>query len=110
MATTDETIAVRDFIQAMLEEVSTILDTETRDAVSHYIDHDEYEMAFEGLFIEIMKVEVLPSLDYKKCREIAVLLRLDQEYDSYLKEEIVYEINFLSLNESNELITAFPTQ
>lgn len=30
-------------------------------AVMHYIDHDEYEMAFEGLFLEIFNANFWPK-------------------------------------------------
>lgn len=41
-------------IQDLLDQNSSSLDSESVDAVQHYISHDEYEMAFEGLFIDLM--------------------------------------------------------
>jgi len=55
------------------------LDEDTVDAVRHYVIHDEYEMAFEGLFIEIMNLIKVPGIDFQKSREIALLLKLDKE-------------------------------
>lgn len=40
---------VRKQIVTMLERYSQELDGESKKAVQHYIQHDEYEMAFEGL-------------------------------------------------------------
>lgn len=36
-------------------------------------------MAFEGLFIEIMKLNLKPEIDYKKAIQIAKVLGLDKE-------------------------------
>lgn len=52
--------------------------------IEHFIDHNEYEIAFELLFLEIFNKENLPVFDYKKAKNIALLLKLDQEtvYDT----------------------------
>ncbi len=56
------------------------LSTETIDAVTHYVDSDEYEMAAEGLLIDVMELEQLPD-DFKKedCLKLARLCNLDKE-------------------------------
>jgi len=48
-------------IQDLLNQNLEILDDESKEAVQHYLDHDEYEMAFEGLFIDLMSVNKLIS-------------------------------------------------
>jgi hypothetical protein len=56
------------------------LSDETITAVQHYLDHDEYEMAIEGLFIDIMQLPIAPeSLDSKTCIELAKSVELDKE-------------------------------
>lgn len=36
-------------------------------------------MAFEGLFIEIMKLSLKPEIDYKKSIQVGKTLNLDKE-------------------------------
>lgn len=59
--------------------VRSKLDAKSIKFVEHYIKHAEYEMAFEGLFIEIMKIEDVPKIDLIKSRKVAKLLKLDEE-------------------------------
>ncbi len=70
---------VKEFIQLTLKIVESKLDSESIDYVNHYINHDEYEMAFEGLFLEIMKLEEIPEIDFLKSRKIGELLKLNEE-------------------------------
>jgi len=71
----------------VLTQVNNILSTckpylsdETITAVRHYLDHDEYEMAVEGLFIDIMQLTVIPdSLSSKMCIDLAKSVDLDKE-------------------------------
>lgn len=70
---------IREFIQSILKTVQPKLDKETVDSVNHYIDHDEYEMAFEGLFLEIMKLNKAPKIDLLKVKEVGELLKLHEE-------------------------------
>ncbi len=41
-------------ILSLLDIYSDILDADTYNAVMHYLQHGEYEMAFEGLFIDLI--------------------------------------------------------
>ncbi len=79
-------IYIRDFIQSTLRSVQFNLDDDSVDAVTHYLDHDEYEMAFEGLFIEIIGLDIAPLIELKKSMEIGKLLKLN--------EESVFDIEF----------------
>ena len=57
------------------------------DAIMHYFDHDEYEMAYEGLLIDLIKANRRPSnFEFGVWRELAVDLGLDREtvFDSRL--------------------------
>lgn len=69
----------KDFIQFILTTVQSELDKESIESVTHYIDHDEYEMAFEGLFLEIMKLKSVPDIDLVKSREVGKSLKLNEE-------------------------------
>lgn len=83
-------------MQIILKTVHSKLDKEAIDFVQHYIEHDEYEMAFEGLFIEIMKLEEIPKIDLFKSKEIGKSLKMNEEsvfdfdfwnkFDNYVKE------------------------
>lgn len=55
------------------------LDKETVNAVEHYLDHAEFEMAFEGLFLDIIKSGLKPDMDYNYCHKIAAGLNLNKE-------------------------------
>jgi thiazole synthase ThiGH ThiG subunit len=46
--------------------------------IKHFLSHDECEMAFEGLFISIMKAGVGSKVDLAKALEIGRALELDQ--------------------------------
>ena len=69
----------KSFITSLLADVKEQLDEESIEAVEHYVDHDEYEMAFEGLFIELIKLNIKPSIDTKKILEIGKFLNLNQD-------------------------------
>ena len=78
--------SIKNYIISVLETVKTNLDQESIDSVKHYLDHEEYEMAFEGLFIEIMKLNSRPNIDFIEGRKFGKLLKLD--------EESVFDFNF----------------
>ncbi len=50
-------------INELIDKNNEYLDTESKEAILNYIEHDEYEMAFEGLFIELIKLNLLLSSD-----------------------------------------------
>lgn len=72
-------INIERFIEDMLFLVQADLDTTSVTAIRHYLHHAEYEMAFEGLFIEIMTLEEIPQIDLIKTKEVARLLNLHEE-------------------------------
>lgn len=78
-------IYTREFIQSTLALVQFDLDNESIDAINHYLIYDEYEMAFEGLFIEIMSLETIPAVDIERSKEVGQLLKLNEEsvFDSH---------------------------
>ncbi len=74
-------------IQTLLNKFTSLLDSESMDAVQYYIDRDEYEMAFEGLFIELMKAKAFIDKS-----EMELYLKLGQ--DLGLDEDSVFDSNF----------------
>jgi hypothetical protein len=77
----DETEA---FILNVLEKARPNLDKESIDAVIHYVHHNELEMAFEGLFLEIINRNLLFSINIEQADRIGKSLKLNEEsvYDS----------------------------
>lgn len=76
---TQELNEINNFIRKTLSLVKCDLDEESYNAVEHYLNHDEYEMAFEGLFIELIQSKSKPIIDFKNSRKIALALGLDKE-------------------------------
>ena len=74
-------------INELIELCRAKLDSETIDAVQHYIKHDEFEMAFEGLFLDILIMDYWPeglNID-NYCRV---------GYKLCLSTESVFDVNF----------------
>ncbi len=67
------------FIKDTLSLTTEYLDIESIEFIEHYLKYDEYEMAFEALFIEIIKMKHLPTIDFNKSLEIAMHLKLNEE-------------------------------
>jgi hypothetical protein len=76
---------VETFIQSQLDLLRGKLEPRTFEAVNRFLSHAEYEMAFEGMFIDIMKLKEVPAIDFKECFAVAKSLRLDEE--SVLEED-----------------------
>ncbi|TRC99622.1 hypothetical protein FJV76_16945 [Mesorhizobium sp. WSM4303] len=65
------------FIRTTLKQAN--LGTETDRAVAHFLDAREFEMAFEGLFIDLFKSKRPPiALNLNECEAMARLLKLDE--------------------------------
>ena len=78
---------VDQFLRMLLNQFTDDLDDESIDAVLHYLEHDEYEMAFEGLFIELIKVNAVLSVeDANKCLKIGENLGINKDS--------VFDMNF----------------
>lgn len=72
------------------------LDQKTKDSVSHFLSHDEYEMGYEGLFIEMIKSNYVPSRDEAaEYLKIGRDLGLDREsvFDPEFWEKLVSYLN-----------------
>ena len=78
----EETILINaeHLLQKLLDQNFERLDAETMEAVQHYLDHSEYEMAYEGLFIELMKLDNKhKNIDYGIYTDLGKKLKLDVE-------------------------------
>ena len=75
----DELIYIKNFIQTLLTKVQNDLQKDSIDSVTHYLEHDEFEMAFEGLFLELMSINDIPDIDFQKSKEVGEILKLNVE-------------------------------
>ena len=64
-------------IQGLMTTHAASLGESTVQGVSHYLEHDEYEMALEGLCIDLMDNSVV-GVDWQRCIALATLLGLDK--------------------------------
>jgi hypothetical protein len=67
------------FIKEVLSIVTPDLEKDLIFFVDHYLYHAGYEMAFEGLFIAIMKFDTVPLIDWNRSAEMAKKLKLNEE-------------------------------
>lgn len=70
---------IKEYIEELLNESKDDFDNETINFIRHYLKHNELEMAFEALFIEIINLKKYVFLNTKKAKEIALILKLDKE-------------------------------
>lgn len=62
--TINNELHIQNYIYHILD--NRALTDETREAVEHYIIHSEYEMAFEGLFLDLMNQNVKLTQEEKQ--------------------------------------------
>lgn len=77
-----------EFITHTLQQVEALISTEQAGYVRHYLRYDEYEMAFELLFLAIMDHPAPAGVDFAMALNIGTALRLDVEDGS------IYEVDF----------------
>ncbi|WP_312112829.1 hypothetical protein [Brevibacillus reuszeri] len=67
-------------LEAFISMSKSILSSEGRDGVEHYLEHGEYEMSFEGLVIELYTTRMYPPyFDFAKWKELGLAFGLDKE-------------------------------
>ena len=66
-------------ISNLLSASEVKLDKESVNNIKHYLNHSEYEMAFEILFLELMKLNEKPKFNVESYKELAVKLKLNEE-------------------------------
>jgi len=70
---------IKEYIEELLNNSNNDFDKETIDFIRHYIEYDEFEMAFEALLIEMINSKKYWHINKKKAKEIALVLKLDKE-------------------------------
>jgi len=71
---------VRRAILDLVEKSGSCLDESSVEAVKHYLNHDEYEMAFEGLLIDLMERGCgLNDVEWCRYIDIGKKMGLDKE-------------------------------
>lgn len=68
---------VETFLNEKMKSIQ--LDEDARSQIDLYLENREYEMAFEGFFLELMNSKENIELDPQACTAMAVGLRLDRE-------------------------------
>src|SRR5688572_3411762 len=64
----------------LLRENLGNLNAHSQKAIAHYIHHDEYEMAFEGIFIDLMEAGRISSdRNLEEYEQLGKKLNLDKE-------------------------------
>lgn len=77
-------------VHALYQQARPMLDESARAAVEHYLGHDEFEMAFEGLCIELVKSNLLSREDAAPFIQLAMAIGLDTE--ASFDEQIVAKL------------------
>ena len=90
-------LEIINFIRVTANAVSPEMSSLELKEIEHYLNHDEYEMAFEGLFLSIMKSKKKFKIDIGTARKIAIELNLNIEsvfddgfwkkFESYLSNQ-----------------------
>lgn len=88
MTSTEEQLAAR--VRSLYAEAAPLLDAKARLAVEQYLDHDEFEMAFEGLCIELLKSHALTRRRAAPYLQLALALGLDTE--ASFDDRIVFKL------------------
>lgn len=66
-------------IRKLLGDLEMQLRKEDSEEVFHYLNYDEYEIAFELLFLCMMELPNIPNFDYCRFKEIGLTLKLNEE-------------------------------
>ncbi|MEQ6970951.1 hypothetical protein [Pectobacterium polaris] len=78
---------VKKSISKLIDIYGKDLDEETINSVNHFLEHGEYEMAYEGMFIDLMSIG-FNSDDIDVLHYIEIGIRLG------LNEWSVFDFNF----------------
>jgi hypothetical protein len=67
-------------LEKLIIVAQTLVQSDGLEGVMHYLEHGEYEMSFEGLVIELMKLEVYPDgFNFSEWKELGLQFRLNEE-------------------------------
>jgi hypothetical protein len=80
MADDIDLIAINKKLEGILTVCESSLCTEAVVEIKHYIENNEPEIAFEGVFLELMQLNRMPAgLNSDICLELALSLKLNEE-------------------------------
>ena len=66
-------------VRAIFGRTSSSIDATAKASVEHYLDHGEFEMALEGLCIELFNSGTLSRTDAAELIELATAMDLERE-------------------------------
>lgn len=70
----------RKLLEEAINVSKSILSLEGLEGVEHYLQHGEYEMAYEGLVIELYASGLYPAnFNFTDWKELGLVLGLDKE-------------------------------
>lgn len=86
-------------VRTLFDQLKPFLDEAANSTLSNYLNHYEFEMAFEGIFIELKNLGYIPSnIDKKHLLELASDLQLDKEMNQVLVNDFWTEfVDFLEI-------------
>ncbi|WP_323637287.1 hypothetical protein [Pectobacterium polaris] len=71
---------VNNSISKLIDLYGNDLDEEAINSINHLLDHGEYEMAYEGMFIDLMSIGFNPNdIDISHYIKIGIELGLNRE-------------------------------
>ncbi|MFJ5430960.1 hypothetical protein ACIPUP_17615 [Pectobacterium actinidiae] len=71
---------VKNSISRLIDIYGKNLDEEITNSVNHFLDHGEYEVAYEGVFIELMSIGFNPDdIDVSHYIGIGIGIGLNKE-------------------------------
>src|SRR5690554_2191633 len=69
---------VRTRLKKKLQEHENDIHDDTKTSVNYYIDHDEFEIALEGLCLDLMDSSKTTDRDIVECVDLGRILGLDK--------------------------------
>ena len=67
-------------LENFIEKSKSVLSLEGLEGVAHYLNHGEYEMAYEGLVIELYTTGLYPSnFNFAEWKELGLAFELEKE-------------------------------
>lgn len=67
-------------LKNLINDSKSLIDNNGFSEVLHYYNHDEYEIALEGLLLEFITLKILPSsISLKRLEELAIAFNLKDE-------------------------------
>jgi hypothetical protein len=66
------------YISNIFSKYENLFESKNKDAILHYLNYEEYEMAFELLFLELINNKINPKINIFECEKIAVQLKLNE--------------------------------